>query len=443
MTTPGTASPRRVLTRITLAGAQRRVDLVLPATEPIGLLLPDVVRLTGYQPSADAHAYQMSLSDGRVLSPDDSLESAGIADGMIVRVDPLAESPSAAVVYDVTDEVVDDLDQRRGRWSDTTRRWTSIAVCAVAAGWAALIFAGHTVPVELITIGATVLIAGATNTFFSYRRVGLAIALAGIGVFAVGVGYLPGGYPLRWTLWIVLLTVAIFVINNALGWFRSGVINAAVVLLFLVLWVVVSVTPLSMAHRTVLVSVISLLVLGLLPRFVAVVSGLTRLDDARNEDQPVHRIAVAAAIDTAHRGLAVGVCAASGSTAAAGWVLAQQPGPWTTILACLIVAVLLFRIRTCPLISEVLALLVAAGAVLLNLVHHWEQANPGVWWGGALVALTITVAAVVVLAWEQLAPYVRARARQVVDRAEGVAVAALIPVAVGGLDVYSRLLGVF
>lgn len=37
------------LTRLTLAAPWRRVDLVLPSETPLGELLPEIVRLLGYQ----------------------------------------------------------------------------------------------------------------------------------------------------------------------------------------------------------------------------------------------------------------------------------------------------------------------------------------------------------------------------------------------------------
>lgn len=44
------AASRTSLGRVTLVGERRRVDLVLPAQEPLGALLPDVLRLLGDWP---------------------------------------------------------------------------------------------------------------------------------------------------------------------------------------------------------------------------------------------------------------------------------------------------------------------------------------------------------------------------------------------------------
>lgn len=69
VTTPPSQSPAPTgrLTRITLVGPRRRVDLVLPSDEPIGLLLPEIVAIVGMGPTGQPRAYQLSLTNGRVL----------------------------------------------------------------------------------------------------------------------------------------------------------------------------------------------------------------------------------------------------------------------------------------------------------------------------------------------------------------------------------------
>lgn len=97
------------LSRVTLAGARRRIDLVLPADEPLGLLLPEIVAMVGHRPMDDSRGYQISTLDGTVLDPAGSLRQAAVPDGAMLRVDPISEAPPAAIVHDVADEVGDDL----------------------------------------------------------------------------------------------------------------------------------------------------------------------------------------------------------------------------------------------------------------------------------------------------------------------------------------------
>jgi hypothetical protein len=67
MTQPHTLAAIGHLSRVTLAGPRRRIDLVLPADEPIGLLLPEVVGMVGHPPMDDSRGYQISTLDGTVL----------------------------------------------------------------------------------------------------------------------------------------------------------------------------------------------------------------------------------------------------------------------------------------------------------------------------------------------------------------------------------------
>ncbi|WP_281065401.1 DUF6507 family protein [Streptomyces griseochromogenes] len=84
------------LSRVTLVGEHRRVDLVLPSQEPIGLLLPEVMRLLGDQVGARPQTRHLVAGDGSVLDPDDSLESAAVADGAVLRLVRIEEAASAA-----------------------------------------------------------------------------------------------------------------------------------------------------------------------------------------------------------------------------------------------------------------------------------------------------------------------------------------------------------
>jgi hypothetical protein len=341
----------------------------------------------------------------------------------------------------VTDELTDDLEHRRGRWSQPARQATATIACALAGVWLGVALAGHVPAPGLAGIGVAALVAGGVITATKFHSAGLAVALAGAGLAAIAIGYLDAGVPAARPVWWVLLTAAaLLTLGNAVRRVRAAAIGASFLLGFLVLWVAVGVSPISPADAASVAAVVSLLIVGLLPRMVTITAGLTRLDDARIEDQEVARTTVAAAIDAAHRGLAVAMLAAAGSAALAGWTLSATPGAWTTALACLVVLVLLLRLRACPLSAEVAGLLAAAAAVLVGLGRLW--ARTGDWWGAPLLAAVVVVLGLGVLAYRP-PKHVRARARQVADRVEATAVAALIPVAIGGFGVYANLLGLF
>lgn len=430
------------LTRVTLAGARCRADLVLPSDEPIGMLLPEVVAMVGPGPEAEPRAYQLSLLDGGVLEPTATLRGAGVTDGTLIRVDPLTEAPPAPVVYDVSDEITDDLAARRGRWGFAARRWTATAVVVAAALLAALLAAPYAGPAALAAAGAALLVAGTGVALLGNPQPGVAVLLGGAAMVLAAVPWWTSDWWARGALWAFGAGLTVLAGGLATGNRRAGVFGAGSVLVLLAGWIVLTAVGLPAARTASLMAVVSVAALGLLPRLAMTASGLTRLDDRQTEDQPVTRVAVAAAVDAAHRGLALGCVAAAVSGAVAGWLLAGAGSGWAVTLACLLGLALLLRLRAYPLTVEVACLVGAALAVLAGLVFRWVQAEPELWWGGAAVAGAVAVAGLVVLGYEPR-PHIRARARLLADRLEGLAVVALVPVAVGVFGVYSRLLDTF
>ncbi len=430
------------LTRVTLVGAHRRADLVLPSDEPVGLLLPEIVTMVGSGPTVAPRAHQLSLLDGRVLEPAASLRGTGVTDGTLIRVDPVTEAPPAPIVHDVSDEIADDLAHRRGRWSAVARRWTATGAVVAAALLAALLAAPHLSPAVLTAAGAVLLIVGTVVSVLGTPPPGVAVLLGGAAVVSSAVPWWTPDWWARGALWALGAGVTVLAAGLATGHHRAGLFGSGSVLVLLAGWIALAASGLPAARTAALMAVLSVAALGLLPRLAMMTSGLTRLDDRQTEDEAITRVAAVAAVDAAHRGLALGSVAAAASGAVAGWVLAEAGTGWTVTLACLVGLGLLLRLRAYPLTLEVACLAGAALAVVTGLVVEWVRAEPELWWGGVAVAAAVAAAALLVLGHEPR-PHVRARARQLADRVEGIAVVALVPVAVGVFGVYSRLLDTF
>jgi type VII secretion integral membrane protein EccD len=430
------------LTRVTLAGPRHRIDLVLPSDEPIGLLLPEIVAMVGYTGTDASRGYQLSTVDGNALDPEASLHRAEIPDGALLRVDPLVEAPPAATVHDVTDEVVDDLARRPGRWNTAARTWAATVVCA-AATVAAAVLATPEVPwVLILAAGLAVALAGVVVAVLGARPAGVAVFLAGMTttVGAVGVGVADG--PQRWALWTLVAAWTVVGLGTVTGHQRAGALGGGTVMAYLLAATGMLVLGVPADRIAAVMVVVSVGVLGLLPRAAMVTSGLTRLDDRRAGDEPVSRLSAAAAVDAAHRGLALSCIATAVSAALAGLVLVGAGTGWTVMLAALTAVALASRLRAFPLTVEVLSLIAAVAAIGAGLLWAWGRHAPNLWWGPVLAASGVAGLAVLLLVY-QPPPHVRARARQYADRIEAVAVVALIPVAVGVFQVYPRLLDTF
>ncbi|WP_307718356.1 EsaB/YukD family protein [Streptomyces sp. JHA26] len=127
-----TAGGPTALSRVTLVGERRRVDLVLPAREPVGLLLPEIMRLLGDRVEGRPASRQLVTMDGSALDHDSTLETAGVRDGAVLRLVRAEDAPPAPVVHDVADMAAEDLGHRAWVWGPAARRATA-GVASV--GW--------------------------------------------------------------------------------------------------------------------------------------------------------------------------------------------------------------------------------------------------------------------------------------------------------------------
>ena len=443
MTAPSPHAPRSGrLSRVTLAGAHRRLDLVLPSDEPIGLLLPEIVTMVGYAATGDARGYQLSTVDARVLDPATTLSAAGVPDGAVLRVDPLLEAPPAAIVYDVSDEVADDFARRPGRWGPAARRWTATGVSTAAATLAAVLAVPPLAAAAIVSAGVLVALAGLVAGLLGRREVGVAVLLSGTAAAMSAVPAWTSQWPPRWAGWTLAIGLLLVALGSITGNRRAGVSGGTAVLLLLGGWAGLVLAGLPARQVAAVMAIVSIGALGLLPRLAMVASGLTRLDDQRSGDESVRRVSVAAAVTAAHRGLAVTGLAVTTSATVAGVVLARAATGWAAVLAALIAVALLLRTRAFPLAAEMLALIAGGLVVGAQLLLSWPGPRPGQWWPPVVVAVVVAALGLVTLAYHP-PPHVRARLRQDADRLEGLAVVALIPIAVGVFDVYPRLLGSF
>ncbi len=468
------------LTRITVSGAVRRADLVLPSDDPVGLLVPDLVALVGAATVEGPGAYQLSTPDGTVLDSGVSLHDAGVPDGTVIRLDTVAEAPPVPILHDVTDHVSDDADSRRGRWDATALRWTATAV-AVAGGVTAALLVSAAARLTLIPAGAVLLIAGAAvaaggrgstgqagtraaagdeprrvatpvsaglpnagdgSVPDRLQAVGVALALVGAAVAFVGCAFSGTGPSGRLALAVSVTAAVVALVGAATGHRRAALLGAGMLIGHLVLWWTLRLAALPLARVAAVVAVVVIGLLGVLPRVAITVSGLAALDDRQAADEPVTRLAAHAAVNAAHRGLALATMATAVSGALAGWLLAGADDGWARALAGVLAVVLLLRLRAFPLTVEVVAVVAAAAGTLVGLLRLWVRLDPGHWWAVAAAALAGSAVALLVLAYRPR-PHVRARARQLGDRLEALAVVASVPVAVGVFGLYERLLATF
>ncbi|MCX4661449.1 type VII secretion integral membrane protein EccD [Streptomyces uncialis] len=453
MVSGGTRS-RTVLSRVTLVGERRRMDLVLPSQEPIGRLLPDVIRLLDDRVASQPQLRHLVTADGSVLAQDSTLEDAGVPDGAVLRLVRVQDAPSAPVVHDVTDEVAEDLDVRAWRWRPAARRATAgagLVGWALAAGLLARgAFDARTVATALL---ATAAVTGGGGAIAGRRgKAGLATALLAVtgAVAVLGAWTLADAQGWDGTARLAVVAVAVVVSLALLGLFtplgRGGLVGAAATLVMTTVWEVVAATQdgaltvTQQARTGAVLAVVSVVVLGLLPRLALSAAGLTGLDDRRSRGASVSRYQVSTALGATHRGLALATVVVAVSAAAAGVLALRDPNVWTVLLAVDTALVLWLRARAFPLVAEVVVLLLAGGAVALRAVLVWSG-NAGA--EGPLAVLVVLAVLPLLALAVQPPEDVRVRLRRAGDTAESFGVIALVPLLIGAFGVYGDLLDTF
>lgn len=445
-------SRRTELSRVTLVGQRRRVDVLLPSDEPIGRLLPDALRLVDDRVATQPTLRHLVTSEGEVLPHSATLASAEVPDGAVLRVVLAHDVPAAPVVHDISDEVADDLGVRRWRWTPAARQWTAVAAAPLLAA-AVAVLARHSVPLPRLSVVLAVLalvaaLVGVVPARLGNRELGAALIVTGGALGAVAAWtaadahHWGGGARLAATAGAVAVALLLLGVLGGLG--RGGVIGAAAVAVLIGVWEITLAvehgghTADQRARVGAVLVVVSVIVLGLLPGAALAAAGLTGLDDKRAGGTSVSRYDVGTALAATHRGLVLAAVVTAAS-AVGGGLLAVATHSWAgVLLAALLGVVLLSRARAYPLIAEVVALVVAALVVLVRLGALWvdtPDAHP------AAAPAVLALAVLLPLAVLAVRPpeHVQVRLRRALDLCETISLVALFPLAVGVFGVYERL----
>lgn len=442
-----TTRSHAALSRVTVVGQRRRIDLLLPSEEPVGHLLPDILRLLEEPPGTTPGVRRFVTGTGAVLAPDDTLASAAIADGTVLRLVHRRETPAAPVVHDVTDEVAEDIDTRRWRWDDRIRNTAAgaaaIALGVVAASLARSWYGADTVAVWLIGIGLGAAALGALASLLRNRDLGGVLILLGGVVGGMGAWSATDDSNRARLAAIglaVVLVLALAAVCTPLG--RGGLVGAGVFAVLLGGWEA-GVAVIDDAYRLgAIMGTVAVLTLGLLPRYAVMAAGLTRLDDQRSGGATVSRHQVDTALAATHRGLALATAAAAGCVAVGGWFALREVTAWTVAAAALLAVVAMSRARAFPLAVEVAALLAAGAVLAVRLFVVWAD-HPGRSPGGPLAALCALALLPLTVFVIHPPDHVRVRLRRFANVVETLGVVALIPVCIGVFGVYGRLLETF
>jgi type VII secretion integral membrane protein EccD len=436
--------------RVTIVGDQRRVDAVLPAQEPIGALMPDVLQLVGDPVENPPRLRHLVTTTGDVLDGNATLAERRIPDGSVLRLIRAEEPLPAPVVHEVPEVVGDALDGHVWRWGPGPMRWTA-TFSATALTLTIGLLIRNSLPeaggLAIVASSAVLLLLAGMAIGATWREpLGTALSLCGAGMGGLAIWFAADLYTWGgWARWggiavlAGLVTIGLGLTSPLRG---GGTIGGALALVLALTWTISTGLDLDAARVSAVLAIVCVTLLSLLLRIALMLSGLTSLDDRRSAGATVTRSDVTTALASAHRSMVIATVAVAIAVVVAGYGPKNVFNGWTATLSVLLAIVVASRARVFPLAVEKITLLGAAISVIVNLVLAWADDEPWAVAPAIAVLLLILVLPIVVLSTEQ-PEHVRARLRRITNRIEAVAVVVMVPVAIGAFGTFERLLNTF
>jgi type VII secretion integral membrane protein EccD len=456
-------------TRLSVAGSNRRADVVVSSDEPLGSILPRLLELLDETGGTVARPLTFVAPDGEQIDIARSPQQLDLLDGTLLRLERLDAAPPPPVVIDVTDAAADALASRPDRWGEGARRVAAASAIALAAAVGGLLAPWGSPTAAMIGMIVSVVVLLAVGAGLGLGRLTAIAALVaaaaaglvlplGIAVYTTLVAaaglVLPPGTTVYTTLAAadavaiallaavaagittagIVVLVGIGVAQRRRGAIAGGTLGAVLGALLLIL-LLVGVTPSVSAAVT---GIVAAFLTGLLPWVAMSAAGLTGLDQRVAGGERLPRNDALAAVDEAYAALTWSAAAVAVVLGVTGVALVIANELWAGLLALALALIAALRTRAFPLRAQHWLLwsataVIGAAAVVVHL--------SGSWWGiGAVVAAIVLIA---VAALVRPRPHTRARLRGLGNAIELLAVVALLPLLLGVMGVYAELLAMF
>lgn len=435
-------------TRLTIVGTARKAEMVVPADEPIGGLIPRLMELLDERPGAVSRPLTLVRSTGEQLDTSLSVAEQRIVDGELLRLLREDAAPPPPEVADVTDVLAESLASRPGLWTRRSRT----ATAAVAIGLLSLALstvlarASDVEPVgTLATVYGLAVVVALVSGRFGGRWLAVSatsVALGCAAPLAVVLGAVPALElpPVDVALAVIVLAWVALALGAGAGlgsrsaWWGGvlGVVLGAVPIVLRSLGV-------QDAGAVGVGAVLAVVVCGLLPWFAMSASGLTGLDDQVVDGRRGRRDEVLLTVGDAYRTLTWSTFAVAGPVAVTAVSSVGSADLWQVGLGVAVVLVVAARTRALPIAAQGWVLWAAALIGLLGGLLVQPLA-PG-WLVVVLFAAGVVVA--VVAGGVDPVAHQRASLRRVGNAVEALGVVALLPVLLGVFGVYADLLGAF
>lgn len=432
-------------TRITLAGAEHKAELVVPGNEPLIELLPEMLRLLEeHRASADAMTLTTLL--GERLDSSLTLEELHIPHGAILRMVPLAEAPAPPEVSDLTETVSTSLEERPDRWRPSYTTALAGALSA-AAGWVIATTLDDAVEIRFLELAAPGLLVLISAILFlvSRPRVGLLAAVSSIGAAGPAASHwadelfdtqLPplAATALTWAAAVFAIALIIGTAARHIPIMAGGAAGVGL----LGLWAGLEAGGIDPTDIPPIIAVVGVVAVGCIPLTVLSISGLTGLDDRAIEARGFKAPVIRAAVGDAYASMQWLTISLTAVTTAALCATAAEGTRIAAALTGSIVIVLIARAKILPLAPARGSVFVAGLTVATTLAITWQQEAAVV----ILASVLVGVIAVFIVGVNPSQPSA-AKLRRYTNLIEFLAVLAIVPLLLAHLGVLADLVEVF
>ncbi|MGH4006984.1 MAG: type VII secretion integral membrane protein EccD [Pseudonocardiaceae bacterium] len=439
---------------MTVVAPRTRMDLALPSDVAVADLLPMVLEMAG-ETAADGGSghggWCLAKLGGEAIDPDRPLGSSGVVDGDLLQLRRRCDSPPLPLFDDVVEAIAVSAPDSYRPWTQDTARILGMVAAGLAllAGAVALLRAGPGLGVAVVAgSGAmVVLIAGAAIArVYGEIRPGVLLAAGSVALgFVSGLYIVPGSlhaenFLLACTLALVLAIVSIMVLGDGITPFVASATAAA---LGGLAFLAASLVDGPAAGIAAGAAAVALGGISALPRLTIQLSRLpmpqvpgSAQDLQKDSGLPDYSV-IERRAGLAHEYM-TGMIIGSGAVAAVGAVLAAAGGGLGIVLGAVVAAVLLLRARSYANGRQAIALLASgmvavAGLVSGLLATAGQSALLLAVFGGLLVLAAFALVAGIMLPRRRFSPVLR----RSMDVVEATLIAAVLPLALGVMDLYN------
>jgi ESX secretion system protein EccD len=457
------ATGTTVFSRVTVVAPRTRIDVALPADVSVADLLPmllDMAKEVTPDGGARHGGWCLAKLGDSPLEPSRTLGSLGIVDGDMLQLRRRNENPPPPLYDDVVDAIAESAPDSFRPWTKQTANRIgyvagalALVLAAVAVFMGGPAYGGNQIAAA-IAAGATAIIAVAAGAVvaraYQATTAGVLIAAAGglpmafvSGMYIVPDGVGAANYLLGSALMGIIASASIMLIGAGVTIFIAAGTAAVFGILAFTVGTLIDHPAAGIAAGT---AAAALAGISALPRLTIQLAKLPlpnvpgSAEDLKEDSAMPDYRSIERRAGLAHEYM-TGMIIGSGLVAAiSAMITASAPGIWGIITAIVVTLVLLLRGRTYANGSQAVALLatgmLSAAGVLIGWLVVANAFDRLLWVFGALLLIGAAALVLGVIFPEQrFSPPLR----RSVEIFEAICIAAVLPLALAVMDLYSTL----